>query len=276
MTDDRPLDEQVRHRLDGGVSWITLNRPEAHNALTPAQRDRVVDLLHAASEDLAVRCVVLTATGRGFCTGADLRGGRPAGAPRPVGAPDRAVGDVARVLRDGTQRLVAAVLDCEKPVIAAVNGTAAGLGAHLAFACDLVLAAESALFVEVFVRRGLVPDAGGAYLLPRLVGLQKAKELLFFGDPLSADDAAAIGLVNRVVEDHDLEATAAAWSQRLAAAPTRAVALTKWLVNRSLDVDRSTAFADEALAQDLNMATRDAGEGVAAFVERREPEYRGW
>src|SRR3954449_3050837 len=99
MTDARPLDEQVRHRLDGGVSWITLNRPEAHNALTAEQRNRVVDLLHAASEDLAVRCVVLTATGRGFCTGADLRGGRPAGAPRPPGAPDRAVGDVARVLR---------------------------------------------------------------------------------------------------------------------------------------------------------------------------------
>jgi 2-(1,2-epoxy-1,2-dihydrophenyl)acetyl-CoA isomerase len=276
MTDDRPLDEQVRHRLEGGVSWITLDRPEAHNALTPEQRTRVVDLLHAASADLAVRCVVLTATGRRFCTGADLRGGRPVGTPRPAGAPERAVGDVARVLRDGTQRLVAAVLDCEKPVIAAVNGTAAGLGAHLAFACDLVLAAESAQFIEVFVSRGLVPDAGGAYLLPRLIGLQKAKELLFFGDPLSAADAAALGLVNRVIPDHELEATAADWARRLAGAPTRAVALTKWLVNRSLEVDRATAFADEALAQELNMATRDAGEGVAAFVERREPGYLGW
>jgi 2-(1,2-epoxy-1,2-dihydrophenyl)acetyl-CoA isomerase len=276
MTDDRPLDEQVRHVLDGGVSWITLNRPEVHNAITPDQRNHVIGLLQAASDDLAVRCVVLTATGRGFCTGADLRAGRTPDRARPAGAPERSPGDVARLLRDGGQRLVAAVLDCEKPVIAAVNGTAAGIGAHLAFACDLVLAAASARFVEVFVRRGLVPDGGGAYLLPRLIGVQKTKELLFFGDGLSADDAYAIGLVNRVVDDDELEATAAAWAGRLAAAPTRSLALTKWLVNRSLESDRATAFAEEAMAQDLNMSTRDAQEGVAAFVERREPDYRGW
>jgi 2-(1,2-epoxy-1,2-dihydrophenyl)acetyl-CoA isomerase len=276
MTADRPLDEQVRHRVDEGVSWIVLDRPEASNAITPDQRNRVISLLQSASEDLAVRCVVLTATGRGFCTGADLRGARAPAPPRPPGAPDRAPGDVARVLREGAQRLVAAVLDCEKPVLAAVNGTAAGIGAHLAFACDLVLAAESARFVEVFVRRGLVPDGGGAYLLPRLIGVQKTKELLFFGDGLSAADAHALGLVNRVVADHELEATAAAWARRLATAPTRSLALTKWLVNRSLDSDRATAFAEEALAQDLNMGTRDAQEGVAAFLERREPDYRGW
>jgi 2-(1,2-epoxy-1,2-dihydrophenyl)acetyl-CoA isomerase len=276
VTDERPLDEQVQHWVDEGVSWITLNRPETHNAITPDQRDRVIVLLREASADLAVRCVVLTATGRGFCTGADLRAPRSPGPVRPADAPDRAPGDVARLLRDGGQRLIAAVLDCEKPVIAAVNGTAAGIGAHLAFACDLVLAAASARFIEVFVRRGLVPDGGGAYLLPRLIGLQKTKELLFFGDGLSADDAYAIGLVNRVVDDDELEATAAAWARRLAAAPTRALALTKWLVNRSLESDRTTAFTEEALAQDLNMATRDAQEGVAAFLERRDPDYRGW
>jgi 2-(1,2-epoxy-1,2-dihydrophenyl)acetyl-CoA isomerase len=276
MGEDRPLDEQVLHHVDGGVAWITLNRPETLNAITAEQRNRVIALLQEASEDLIVRCVVLTATGRGFCTGADLRGARPTAPPRPVGAPDRAAGDVARVLREGSQRLVAAILDCEKPVIAAVNGTAAGMGAHLAFACDLVLAAESARFVEVFVRRGLVPDGGGAWLLPRLIGLQKTKELLFFGDGLSADDAYAIGLVNRVVDDDELTATAAAWAERLADAPTRALALTKWLVNRSLESDRATAFAEEALAQDLNMSTRDAEEGVVAFLERREPDYRGW
>jgi 2-(1,2-epoxy-1,2-dihydrophenyl)acetyl-CoA isomerase len=276
MTDDRPLDEQVLHRVEDGVSWITLNRPETHNAMTPDQRNHLIGLLHEASEDLSVRCVVLTAVGRGFCTGADLRAGRTATRPRPAGAPDRTPGDVARVLREGAQRLVAAILDCEKPVIAAVNGTAAGIGAHVAFACDLVLAAESARFIEVFVRRGLVPDGGGAYLLPRLIGLQKTKELLFFGDGLTADDAYAIGLVNRVVDDDELEATAGAWARRLASAPTRSLALTKWLVNRSLESDRATAFAEEALAQDVNMSTHDAQEGVTAFVERREPEYRGW
>lgn len=184
-------------------------------------------------------------------------------------------GDVARTIRLGAQRLIAAVLDCEKPVIAAVNGTAAGIGAHLAFACDLVLAAESAKFIEVFVRRGLVPDGGGAYLLPRLVGPQRAKELMFFGDSLPARDAERLGLVNRTVPDEELAATARAWAQRLAEGPTRSIALTKQLVNASLDSDRATAFAAEAMAQEINMTTQDANEGVASFVERRAPKYRG-
>lgn len=257
----------VLHTTADQVSRITLNRPEALNALTPRQRDRVIELLGDASGDPDVRAVVLTGTGRGFCAGADLRA---TGAGR-----ERAAGDVARTLRLGAQRLIAAVLDCEKPVIAAVNGTAAGLGAHLAFACDLVLAAESARFIEVFVRRGLVPDGGGAYLLPRLVGPQRAKELMFFGDALTAADAERLGLVNRVLPDGELDKTAHEWAARLAAGPTRALALTKQLVNASLDTDRATAFAAEAAAQEINMTTEDAREGVASFVERRSPEYRG-
>ncbi|WP_438272111.1 enoyl-CoA hydratase-related protein [Streptomyces antibioticus] len=190
-------------------------------------------------------------------------------------ADERVAGDVARTLRVGAQRLIAAVLDCEKPVIAAVNGTAAGLGVHLALACDLVLAAESARFIEVFVRRGLVPDGGGAYLLPRLIGPQRAKELMFFGDALTAADAERLGLVNRVVPDADLPKTAHDWAARLAAGPTRALALTKQLVNASLDTDRATAFAAEAAAQEINMTTLDAREGVASFVERRGARFRG-
>ncbi|MEU9730718.1 enoyl-CoA hydratase-related protein [Streptomyces sp. NPDC048002] len=257
----------MRHTVDGQVCRITLDRPEALNALTPDQRERVIELLAGASADPGVRAVVLTGTGRGFCAGADLRGASTAG--------ERIPGDVARVLRLGAQRLIAAVLDCEKPVIAAVNGTAAGLGAHLAFACDLVLAAESARFIEVFVRRGLVPDGGGAYLLPRLVGPLRAKELMFFGDALSAADAERLGLVNRVVPDGELAKTAREWAERLAAGPTRALTLTKQLVNASLDSDRATAFAAEAAAQEINMTTRDAQEGVASFVERRSPRYLG-
>lgn len=259
---------QVLHATGDGVTWITLDRPEAMNALTPSQRDRLIALLADASADPAVRAVVLTATGRGFCAGADLRAAGPAGR-------ERVAGDVARTIRLGAQRLVTAVLDCEKPVIAAVNGTAAGLGAHLAFACDLVLAAASARFVEVFVRRGLVPDGGGAYLLTRLVGPQRAKELMFFGDALAAADAARLGLVNRVVPDGELEETARAWAQRLAHGPTRTLALTKQLVNASLDSDRATAFAAEAAAQEITMTTYDANEGVAGFVERRTPRFRG-
>ncbi|MFH8594448.1 enoyl-CoA hydratase/isomerase family protein [Streptomyces rimosus] len=266
----------ILHTTDNGVLWITLNRPAALNAITPDQRERIIAKLSDASADPDVRAVVITATGKGFCAGADLRGGAadtPGSAtPQP---PERVAGDVARLIRLGAQRLVSAVLDCEKPVLAAVNGTAAGLGAHLAFACDLVVAAESATFIEVFARRGLVPDGGGAYLLPRLVGPQRAKELLFFGDAVTAADAERMGLVNRVVPDAGLEKAARDWADRLAAGPTRALALTKQLVNASLEADRGTAFAAEAAAQEINMATADAQEGVAAFVERRRPTYRG-
>ncbi len=273
---DLPTAEQVRHQVDGrGIAWITLNRPDVKNAISPDQRNRVIALLSEASADLGVRAVVLCATGDAFCTGADLRARRDP-APRPADAPERAAGEVAKMIREGAQALVAAVMDCEKPVIAAVGGTAAGIGAHLAFACDLVIAAEGVRFIEVFVRRGLVPDGGGAYLLPRIVGPQKAKELLFFGDDLSATDAAALGLVNKVVAADQLGTTVDEWAGRLAVAPTRALALTKALVNHSLDSDRATAFAEEATAQELNMATADANEGVAAFVERRNPTFRGW
>jgi 2-(1,2-epoxy-1,2-dihydrophenyl)acetyl-CoA isomerase len=261
------VESLIRHTTDNQVCRITLNRPETLNALTPDQRERIIRLLDEASADPDVRAVVITGTGRGFCAGADLRGSATTG--------QRTAGDVARTLRTGAQRLIAAVLDCEKPVIAAVNGTAAGLGAHLALACDLVLAAESARFIEVFVRRGLVPDGGGAYLLPRLVGPQRAKELMFFGDALTATDAERLGLVNRVVPDAELDKTAREWAARLAAGPTRALALTKQLVNASLDTDRATAFAAEAAAQEINMTTADAQEGVRSFVERRNPEYGG-
>ena len=261
------MSADVLHTVTDQVSSITLNRPEALNALTPDQRDLLIRLLTDASADPGVRAVVITGAGRGFCAGADLRGG--------TGSGERVAGDVARMLRSGAQRLIAAVLDCEKPVIAAVNGTAAGIGAHLAFACDLVLAAESAKFIEVFVRRGLVPDGGGTYLLPRLVGPQRAKELMFFGDALTAADAARLGLVNRVVPDGELAKTAREWAERLATGPTRALALTKQLVNASLDTDRATAFTAEAAAQEINMTTADAREGVASFVERRGAEFKG-
>ncbi|NLU70901.1 enoyl-CoA hydratase [Streptomyces sp. HNM0574] len=257
----------VRHRTEGGTAWITLDRPHAMNALTWDHREHLIALLDGFSADPGVRAVVLTATGRGFCAGADLKGGGGGG--------ERVPGDVARTIRRGAQRLVSAVLDCEKPVVAAVNGTAAGIGSHLALACDLVIASDRAKFTEVFVRRGLVPDGGGAYLLPRLVGPQKAKELMFFGDSLPAAEAERMGLVNRVVPADELEKTAREWADRLASGPTRALALTKRLVNDSLDGGRSGAFEAEAQAQEINMTTADAAEGVTAFVERRAPHYRG-
>jgi 2-(1,2-epoxy-1,2-dihydrophenyl)acetyl-CoA isomerase len=275
MTGERPLDEQLIAREDGAVLWLTLNRPEAANALTPDQRDRLIALLEDASSRLEVRAVVISATGKHFCTGADLRHSRP-GPRRPEGVPELVIGDVARMILGGAQRLITAVVDCEKPVIGAINGTAAGIGAHLALACDLIVAAEEARFIEVFVRRGLVPDGAGAWLLPRRIGLQKAKEMMFFGDAVSATEAERLGLVNRVVPADDLEKMAGEWAARLASGPTRSIGLTKALLNRSLDGDRATAFREEALAQELNMQTRDANEGVDAFKERRDPDYLGW
>ncbi|MDZ7675790.1 MAG: enoyl-CoA hydratase-related protein [Acidimicrobiales bacterium] len=259
-----------------GVRRITLNRADAANSLTPDQRDAIIESLAEASALLEIRAVVLGAAGdRHFCTGADLRASRPL-PPKPEGAPETPVGQVSRMIATGAQRLMAAVLDCEKPVIAAVNGTAAGIGAHLAFCCDLVIAADNAKFVEVFIRRGLVPDGAGAWLLPRIIGIQKTKELFFFGDDLPAADAAALGLVNKVVPADELATEVDEWAGRLASSPTVAISLAKRLVNTSLDVDRATALRDEAVAQERNMTSEDANEGVQAFVERRDPDYRGW
>ncbi|WBB61265.1 enoyl-CoA hydratase-related protein [Streptomyces sp. WMMC500] len=259
-----------------GVALLTLNRPQAGNALTPAMREHVIDRLGQAGADQGVRVVVVRGAGnRHFCTGADL-GASPAGDDPPQGAPAQPAGSVARAVATGAQRLIAAVLDCEKPVVAAVNGTAAGIGCHLAYACDLVLAVEGGKFVEVFARRGLVVDGGGAYLLARLVGPQRAKELIFFADDLSAADAHRMGLVNKIVPTEELAAETARWARRLAAGPTVALGLGKRLVNQALDGDRGTAFAHEALAAEINMRSVDGQEGLRAFVERRDPEFRGW
>jgi 2-(1,2-epoxy-1,2-dihydrophenyl)acetyl-CoA isomerase len=268
--------QDLLYEVRDGIARVTLNRPDAANAITPDQRNQLIELFAEASGDLNVRVVVLTANGKHFCTGADLRVSKIPENPRPEGAPERAMGDVGRNIKRGAQKLVASILDCEKPVIAAVNGTAAGIGAHIALACDLIVAADSARFIEVFVRRGITPDGGGAYLLPRMIGLAKAKELIFFGDDLSAPDAERIGLINKCVPLDQLGAATDEWANRLAVAPTKAVGLAKWLLNRSLDSDRGTAFEEEAWAQELASRTEDFQEGVQAFIERRDVQFKGW
>lgn len=276
-TTEDPVGEDLVRRIDDGICWITLNRPEAGNAMTQFMRDRIAEWVTDASADLFVRAVVITAAGdRAFCTGADLRGGRLPPRPKPDGAPDSVVGEGSRMIRDGWQRLVSSILDCEKPVIAGVNGTAAGGGMHLALACDIVVMAEEAKFVEVFIRRGIAPDAAGAWILTRLVGIQKAKELFFFGDDVPAAEAHRIGLVNRLVPRAELQATLEELAGRLAAGPTKAIWIAKWLTNRALDVDRATSLHDEAMGQELLTGTLDSKEGVASFVERRPAEFKGW
>jgi 2-(1,2-epoxy-1,2-dihydrophenyl)acetyl-CoA isomerase len=181
-----------------------------------------------------------------------------------------------RRIMNGAQRLVAAVLDCNKPVIAVVHGAATGLGAHVVYASDLVIATENAYFAESFVKRGLVVDGGGCYLLPRRIGMQKAKEMAFFGEKLSAAEALTLGLVNRVVSVSDLDATVADFAGRLAGAPTSAIAFTKRLLNDSPDTDRSGAFVAEAMSQEIQSYAHDSTEGVKAFMEKRPTEFTGW
>ncbi|HEV7871212.1 MAG: putative enoyl-CoA hydratase [Modestobacter sp.] len=263
-----PIGSTVLRDLTDGVLTITLNRPEAANAIRADQRDALISLFTQADGDPDVRVVVLAANGRHFCSGADVGG--------IGGGGEKRVGDPMRKIMGGAQRLVTSILDCGKPVIASVQGVAAGMGAHLAYAADLVVASDQASFIESFVLRGLVVDAGGAYLLPRRIGLQKAKELAFFGDRLPAAEALALGLVNRVVPADQLAATTAEFAGRLATAPTSAIALTKRLFNTSLDGSREAALLDEGMAQEIQSYAHDSGEGVAAFKERRSPEYRGW
>lgn len=278
MADDVPVTELIRTEIDGGIARVTINRPEAGNSLTSEMRDRLPEVFDELSATLGVRVIVLTGAGeKHFCTGAGLGGPQKPQPPRPAEAPEHALGDVARMIRRGWQRVVSSILDCEKPVIGAINGTAAGGGANIVLACDLVVMADNAGLSEVFVKRGIIPDAGGCYLLPRIVGPARAKELMFLGDSLTAADCERWGIANRVVPGAELGATVDELAGRLAEAPSKALTMTKWLINRSPESSRHTAFEEEAYAQELVVATTaDKAEGLAAFAERRPPTFTGW
>ena len=277
MSDEgAPAEELVRYEVRDQVAWITIDNPTKGNALSPDMRDRIAALVSGTNGRFEARSIVITAAGEKlFCPGADISVGREF-APRPDDAPALAVGESRRMMLEGQLKLMPTILDCELPVIAAVNGTAAGVGAHLALCCDLVIMADHAKLIEVFARRGLVPDGLGAWILPRLVGLQKAKELMFFAEDIPADEALRLGLCNKVVPGAELQDTAAEWAGRLASGPTRSLMMTKWLVNRSLDVDRRTLEDNEAWAVELNNGTVDMAEGIASFRERRDPVWRGF
>jgi 2-(1,2-epoxy-1,2-dihydrophenyl)acetyl-CoA isomerase len=268
MGDDAVVGTTVLHQVVDGVSTITLNRPESANALLPEMRDTIIELLASADPDPAVRAVVIRANGRHFCSGADV--GTIADGNRQV-----RVGDGMRRIMQGAQRLIASILDCPKPVVAVVQGTAAGLGAHLAFASDMVLATEEVSFLEPFLQRGIIVDAGGAYLLPRLVGMQRAKEMMFLAEKLPAAEAKAMGLVNRVVPAAELDQALAELLRKLTALPTGALSFTKRLVNASFEHDRAASFLLEASFQELQSRASDATEGISAFLERRPAEFEG-
>jgi 2-(1,2-epoxy-1,2-dihydrophenyl)acetyl-CoA isomerase len=259
----------VRVERDGSILHLVLDRPQARNALDPASIDRLADAVVDAATDESIRVVALTATGEHFCAGIDLPAVNRPGRSRPR------TGHVQRSLGTGAHRLVEALWTVQLPVVAAVRGHAAGLGSHLALTADFVVAGRSARFSEPFVRRGLTPDSGGTFLLPRLVGLARAKEMLLLGRPISADEAAAWGLVGRVVDDEQLEAETAQLVAELATSATVSIGLTKLLVHRSLELPFGQALAQEGLAEELAIRSRDFREGLAGFVEKRPPEFEG-
>ena len=245
-----------------GVATITLNRPESLNALNAAMRRELVDALKSMARDDTVRAVVLTGRGRGFCSGADLRG-------------DAGERSFRAVLTDEYNPLVRAIRELPKPMVAAVNGVAAGAGVSLALACDLVYAAEDARFILAFARIGLVPDSGAIHALVRALGRHRAAQLAFTGEPLSASDAAESGLINGVIAGAELGAHAGEIARHLAAGPTRAIGLTKRLINQADGQGFAEALVLEAALQELAGRTADHAEGVAAFTEKREPRFVG-
>jgi 2-(1,2-epoxy-1,2-dihydrophenyl)acetyl-CoA isomerase len=258
------MTDGLRVDVDGPVATLTLDRPEALNALTVAVKFALREALERIAADRTVRVVILTGAGRAFCAGQDL-------AERDL--PDAAPLDVE--LRERYNPIIRALRSMGQPVIAAVNGVAAGAGASLAFACDLRIAADDARFILAFGRIGLVPDSGATWFLPRLVGAARAAEMTLVGDPVDAEEALRIGLVSRVVPADQLLVEARELADRIAAGAPLAMALTKGALERAATIDLETALEGEAKLQGIAGASADHAEGLAAFREKRTPRFTG-
>lgn len=247
----------------GGVVTITLNRPEKKHAINAAMWNELLATFHEVAASAEDRVVMVTGAGGDFCSGADLTGGGTGGHVHQL-ASMRHVGDVALALHRLPQ-----------PTIAKVRGIAVGAGCNLALGCDLVVAGDTARFSEIFARRGLSLDFGGSWLLPRRVGLHRAKELALFGEIIDAKEAADIGLVNRVVGDSELDAFVEDWATRLAAGPPIALAQSKRMLDNAMTATFEQALDDEGAAQTVNFSTADTAEAMAAFVGKRAPTFQG-
>ncbi len=257
----------IRLEIDEGLATLTLDRPEKLNAFTPEMHAEIRDALDRIEGDGDVRALLVTGAGRGFCSGADLsRRDHSEGAPSP---------DLDDSLAKDYNPLVLRIRALEKPVIAAVNGVAAGAGANVALACDIVIAARSASFIQAFVRVGLIPDAGGTWHLPRLVGLARARGLTILGEALPAEEAAQWGLIWKCVDDAALMAEATALGRRLAAGPTLALGLMKRALGASARNDLSAQLDLESRLQNEAGRSEDHREGVLAFREKRPAGFRG-
>lgn len=252
--------------LEGGVATITLNRPEAANALNI---DLARDLMHASiqcDEDPGIRAVVLTGAGRFFCAGGDLKSFSAQGEAMPGH-----LKEVTTYLHAGVSRFTR----MNAPLIGSINGVAAGAGMNLALSCDMRIASDKAMFTEAFVKRGLHPDWGGTYFLPRLVGAARACELIFSGDMINAEEALQLGLVNKVVPHDDLPQATVDFARKFAEGPPIAIGLAKRGIYRNMEADLASALEYETYAQNHCWNSEDAGEGIRAFVEKRPAVFRG-
>lgn len=259
--------EEVLFERKGAVELVTLNRPEKLNALSLEMITAIAEHLTRLQMDDAARAVVVTGNGRSFCAGADLSGaGGREDATTPPGM---------RLTTKAYNVMIEAMCNLEKPVIGAINGDAAGGGCNVALACDILIASEEARFIQVFARRGLIADCGGTYFLPRLIGLSRAKEYMFSAKPMHAETALKLGVVSRVVPVDGLLDEAMSYAEELASGPTRAIGMMKDMLNRSFESDLGAALDREAALQGIAVGTADVAEGVAAFLQKRKPEFKG-
>jgi 2-(1,2-epoxy-1,2-dihydrophenyl)acetyl-CoA isomerase len=264
--------ETLLYEVDQGVATITLNRPAVLNAINSQMIEELQAVMNVIQDNAAVRAVMLTGAGRGFCSGADLKA-------RQLAKPGEAAPDGddlgAQRLRRTLNPLILAIRTIEKPFLAAVNGVAAGAGCNLALACDIVLASDTARFGNVFTRIGLIPDCGGHFFLPRLIGFHKAAELMFTGDIINAHEAERIGLINRVVPHTELAQQTRELAERLARGPTRVIGLCKRTLNLGINADLASVLDAEAEGQAVARQTEDHWEGVQAFLEKRPARFLG-
>jgi len=262
----------IRYEVgDDQIGRITLDRPDAKNALTIEMRDAIVDAVRSARDDADVRALLLAGAGDAFCAGMDLSASTVAKASEP-GYETRSTSEALRV---GVQAFIRELWELDKPTVAAVNGAAVGPGAHLALACDFVLVHDQTRFLWSFAKWGLVVDAGGAYLLPRLVGLPRAKAMVMLGEGATGQEAVDLGLAYRCVPADELAAAAEKVALRLAGGPTRSLGLSKRLLNESFETDLAHSLELEGAFQSLAATSSDLMEGMAAFRDRRDPDFTG-
>jgi len=257
----------ILFEIDQGVGRLTLNRPDVLNSFNRAMARELCDALASIATNDAVRAVLLTGAGRGFCAGQDLAEASP--------RPDGSLPDLGDFVREGYNPIIRAIRTLEKPVICAVNGVAAGAGANLAFACDIVFASRDASFIQSFAKIGVIPDSGGTFILPRIVGLQRATALTMLAEKITAEQAEQWGLVYRVVEPPALVDVTFTVAAQLATQPTRGLGLIKRAFNRSLGVDLDKQLDYEEELQREAGRTADYAEGVRAFLEKRKPRFEG-